>query len=407
METRKTKVAVVNTHPIQYFAPLYAFLSATEDIEITALYLSDFSLRGATDKGFGQAVTWDVDLLAGYPHKFLGAHWRTVEPFGLRATFVPEIFNEIRRGGYDAVWVNGHVASANFIALIAARATGLPIFMRCETHLGLAASPLKKTLRRALLGAFYRLFDGFLAIGSANRAFYRALGVADEKISLLPYTIDNARFTRDARLSAQEQAAVRERHGIAADRPAILYVSKLQRRKHPDDLLRAAQKLAAEGLDFDLVLAGNGEMLDELKAMAAASGVNVVFPGFINQSEMPRLLGACDVFVLPAQNEPWGLIVNEAMCAGLPIVISKELGCAKDLLEPGANGFGVEALDVDGLATALRRLLTDKELRAAMSRRSLEIIGDWDYRRCLAGLRDALAKARPSRLRFEAGSNTP
>jgi glycosyltransferase involved in cell wall biosynthesis len=394
MEGRKTRIAVVNTHPIQYFAPLYAFICAAGDIEITALYLSDFSLRGATDRGFGQAVTWDVDLLAGYPHKFIGADWRRLEPFGFRATFVPEIYAEVRRGGYDAVWINGHAVSANFIALLAARRAGLPVFMRCETHLGLAGSPMKKLLRRALLGAFYRLFDGFLAIGSANRAFYREMGVVDAKISLLPYTIDNARFLRDARLADEERAATRARFGIAPDRPAILYVSKLQRRKRPDDLLRAAQKLAGEGLAFDLVLAGSGEMLNDLKEMAAASGLRVLFPGFVNQSEMPRLLGACDIFALPAQNEPWGLIVNEAMCAGLPIVISKELGCAADLLRHGENGFGVAPGDIDALAGALRTLLRDPQLRAAMSRKSLEIISDWDYARCLRGLREALAKLR-------------
>ena len=119
---RKIRIAVVNTHPIQYFAPLYAYLSATPDIEITALYLSDFSLRGAVDRGFGQRVAWDVDLLAGYRHVFVGRRWREIEPFGLRAAFVPEVFAAVRSGGFDAVWVNGHVVAANFLAM-AARAS--------------------------------------------------------------------------------------------------------------------------------------------------------------------------------------------------------------------------------------------------------------------------------------------
>jgi len=390
---RKTRVAVVNTHPIQYFAPLYRFLNASPDIEVTALYLSDFSLRGAKDEGFGQIVAWDVDLLSGYPSRFVGPHWREIAPFSLRASFVPQMFGEIRHGGFDAVWVDGHVTSANFIAIAAAKSIGAKVFMRSETHLGLQRSGAKSALRKPALSALYSLCDGFLAIGSANRDFYRAMGVPDEKISLFPYTIDNARFMRDARLSPQERAAYRARIGVSPDRPAILYVSKLQRRKHPDDLLRAAQMLAGEGLAFDLVLAGSGEMLGELRAMAAGGPANVVFPGFVNQSDMPKLLGACDVFVLPSENEPWGLIVNEAMCAGLPIVVTKELGCAPDLLRDGENGFGIETRDVERLAAALRRLICDPALRASMSRRSLEIIGEWDYRRCLAGLREALGKA--------------
>lgn len=390
---RKRRVAVVTTHPIQYFAPLFAYLTASPDIEITALYLSDSSLRGARDEGFGREVAWDIDLLEGYPHKFVGPRWRELEPRGFRATFVPEIYDEVRCGGYDALWVNGHVVSANFVAMAAARAVGIPALMRCETHLCLPGSVAKKALRRPLLGALYAMCDGLLAIGSRNREFYRAMGAPDDKISSTPYAIDNARFMRDARLSPEERAAVRRCYGLSADRPALLFVSKLQRRKRPDDLLHAAARLAAEGLEFDLVIAGSGEMSEELESTAAALGVaNVLFPGFVNQRDMPRLLGACDLFALPASGEPWGLVVNEAMCAGLPIVISREIGCSADLLREGVNGFGFAAGDVGGLVEALRPLIVDAGLRAAMSEASLRIIGEWDFSHCLDGLRDALDK---------------
>jgi glycosyltransferase involved in cell wall biosynthesis len=222
------------------------------------------------------------------------------------------------------------------------------------------------------------------------------MGAPEEKISLVPYAIDNARFLRDARLSPQERAQTRRRYGLSQTRPIVLYVSKLQRRKRPDDLLRAARKLASEGLDFDLAIAGSGEMLGELQATAASLGLaGVVFPGFVNQSDMPKLLGAADVFVLPAASEPWGLVVNEAMCAGLPIVVSRELGCAPDLLRHGENGFGFAAGDIDGLTDALRPLVMDADLRASMSRASLSTISDWDYAHCLAGLREALARLPP------------
>ena len=100
MSSRKTRVAVVNTHPIQYFAPLYAYLNTSPDIEVTALYLSDFSLRGATDQGFGQVVKWDLDLLAGYPHSFIGPNAKTLVPGGLSSMIVPQIWGAVRRGGF-------------------------------------------------------------------------------------------------------------------------------------------------------------------------------------------------------------------------------------------------------------------------------------------------------------------
>jgi hypothetical protein len=137
----------------------------------------DFSLRGAKDESFGQVVAWDVDLLSGYPSRFVGPRWREIAPFGAISSFVPAVFSEIRRGGYDAVWVDGHVAAANFMAVAAAKAVGAPVLMRSETHLGLRRSRLKGALRKPALSALYALCDGFLAIGSANRDFYVAMGV--------------------------------------------------------------------------------------------------------------------------------------------------------------------------------------------------------------------------------------
>jgi hypothetical protein len=128
----------------------------------------DFSLRGAKDEGFGQVVAWDVDLLSGYPSRFVGPRWREIAPFGAISSFVPAVFSEIRRGGYDAVWVDGHVAAANFMAVAAAKAVGAPVLMRSETHLGLRRSRLKGALRKPALSALYALCDGFLAIGSQS-----------------------------------------------------------------------------------------------------------------------------------------------------------------------------------------------------------------------------------------------
>jgi glycosyltransferase involved in cell wall biosynthesis len=391
MTTRKIRIAVVNTHPIQYFAPLYAYVNESPDIEVTALYLSDFSMRGATDHGFGQVVKWDIDLLGGYPYRFVGPNAKTLVPTGFSSTIVPEIWDAVRRGGFDALWIHGHGVAANLIAAAAAKSIGIPVFMRCETHLALPRGGWKAALRRPLLSALYRTIDGFLAIGSANREFYRAMGVPDNRISLVPYTVDNARFTTRATLSEEQRAAVRERYGISSDRPAILFISKFMRRKHPDHLVEAARRLAAEGLAFDLVLAGNGEMQAELERLASDLP-NVVMPGFVNQQEMPTILAACDIFVLPAEDEPWGLIVNEAMCAGLPVVVSSEVGCVADLVKDGWNGHTFEARDIDGLTNALRPIISDPSQRKAMSARSRELIDNWSYQECLAGLREAVAR---------------
>jgi glycosyltransferase involved in cell wall biosynthesis len=157
-------------------------------------------------------------------------------------------------------------------------------------------------------------------------------------------------------------------------------------------LLRAAARLNRERVVFHLVMVGSGEMETELRTLAQHLGLsNIHFAGFVNQAALPRVYAACDVFVLPSENEPWGLAVNEAMCAGLPIVASAEIGCVPDLVHDGRNGRTVSAGNVAELTDALRPLLTDAELRRRMGEASRKIIARWSYAECRAGLRAALA----------------
>jgi glycosyltransferase involved in cell wall biosynthesis len=108
---------------------------------------------------------------------------------------------------------------------------------------------------------------------------------------------------------------------------------------------------------------------------------------------MPAIYAAADVFVLPSENEPWGLAVNEAMCAGLPIVTSDAVGCAVDLVQDGVNGAIFPVADGKALAGALELMLRDSDLRRRMGAASSAIIANWSYAECLTGLRQALASA--------------
>jgi glycosyltransferase involved in cell wall biosynthesis len=388
-----TRIAVLNSHPIQYFAPLYAYLNEAPDLDVTALYLSDYSIRGGRDVGFGQDVAWDLDLLAGYQSVFLGDAARTREPRGFWSLIAPQVWNELRSGRYDVVWLHGHHYAANHVALIAAKTAGLPVMMRGETHLGLPCHGIKSIIRRPAMGALYRWCDRLLAIGSANAAYYRAMGVPNEKIFILPYSVDNDRFVQSANLTDEQKAEVRKRYNAPADRPAVLYAAKFTRRKRPLDLLEAARRLKVkQARQFTVVMAGSGELEPDLRAFCAEHALeNVVFTGFVNQSELPALYAASDVFVLPSEHEPWGLAVNEAMCARLPVVVSREVGCVVDLVRDGVNGYTPAAGDIVGLARALERLIEDEGLRRRQGQESLARIQHWGYQQCLEGVRSALA----------------
>jgi len=209
----------------------------------------------------------------------------------------------------------------------------------------------------------------------------------------VPYSIDNDRFVQSAKLTADQKLEVRKRYNVPSDRPSVLYAAKFTRRKRPVDLLNAARRLRMEtDCRFVLVMAGWGELEPELRSFCAEHALdNIVFAGFVNQSELPALYAASDVFVLPSEHEPWGLAVNEAMCAGLPVVVSREAGCVADLVGDGVNGYTPPAGDIDALARALRRLLQDEGLRRRQGQESLARIRRWGYQQCLEGIRSALA----------------
>jgi glycosyltransferase involved in cell wall biosynthesis len=144
-------------------------------------------------------------------------------------------------------------------------------------------------------------------------------------------------------------------------------------------------------------MAGCGELGTELRAFCTEHALkNMVFTGFVNQSQLPALYAASDVFVLPSENEPWGLAVNEAMWARCPVVVSREVGCVPDLVREGLNGFAPAAGDVAGLERALQLLIENDDMRRQQSQAGLFRIRKWGYRQCLEGLRAALASLHHS-----------
>ena len=388
-QPRRFRVAVVNTHPIQYFAPLYAYLNQDPALEVTALYCSDFSLRGGADPEFKRSVTWDVDLLQGYPHVFVGRNNDHGAPRGFWSLMCPRIWSEIRTGKYDVVWLHGYNYAASLLAFAAAKSKRLPVLMRSETHLDLVRPMWRRRIRDTVLWAFYRFVDAFLAIGSANRTYYRAVGVAEKRIFHVPYAVDNARFIAAADATRHDE--IRCRYGLPLDQPVVLYASKLQRRKHPEMVFGAVAALRTAGHRVTLLFVGSGEMDQELRDLAAASGErNVVFAGFINQLELPQVYAACDIFVLPSEDEPFGLIVNEVMCAALPVVVSNQVGCATDLVKDGVNGYLVPAGDVHALVSAIGTLLVDERKRKQMGAASRSIIARWSFEECRVGVMSAI-----------------
>ena len=384
----KPRVAIINSHPIQYFTPLYAYLTAQDEIDVTILYCSDSSLRGAMDPGFLRPVAWDIDLMTGYRSKFLGGGARRRTPAGFWSLICPELLWELDTGRYDAVVVHGHQFAAYVLAALLCRARQIPVLCRSDSRIHPGS---RSAAYWTILKAYTRLFDGFLAIGTSNRRYYEHLGARAQDIFHAPLAVDNARFSSAAKLTADERASTLAEYGLSSSSPVVLFAGKLTRGKRADDLLSAAATLQAEGVALQLLIVGSGEMGAELESRARELAIrDVSFAGFVNQRQLPRIFGAADVFVLPAEGEAWGLVVNEAMCAGLPIIVASEVGCAPDLVPDGANGRVVPPGDVLALTAALRELVCDADLRSSMGQASRVIISSWGIEAWSRGLHTAV-----------------
>lgn len=392
----KLRLAYLVTHPIQYQAPLLRLISRQDDIDLTVFFLSDMSTRPYHDVGFGRTIEWDVPLLEGYRHEFLPALGGRDRITALRP-YSYGLGKRLAAGAFDALWIHGYSRPSSWAAIVAAYRHSVPVLIRDEAHeISAPRGRAKAFLKRNFFKMLSRYCFGFMAIGEMNKQYYLKNGIDRHKIFSMPYCVDNSWFAEKAKAAAPQREALRRKLGLEAGRPIILYASKLQRRKRPGDLLSAFERLVAgrmTGRTPYLLFAGDGELKGELQDRAArsAAGEHVKFLGFQSQTELPGLFDLCDVFVLPSELEPWGLVVNEVMNAAKPVIVSDHVGCAPDLVVDGANGYKYPTGDVEALARVLMLTLKDPEVSRSMGQESFRIISSWGFEQDLAGLRAALA----------------
>jgi glycosyltransferase involved in cell wall biosynthesis len=211
-----------------------------------------------------------------------------------------------------------------------------------------------------LYAAAFARIAAVLVIGTRNRDYYRAFGVPDEKFYWAPYGVDNSWFALSEPARSLARARVRRTLGVSDDTIVFASSAKLIARKRPEDLVDAVAAVRRGGAKVHALFIGDGEERSsiERRAKDAAIADAVSISGFVNQTELPAWYAAADTLVLPSDSrETWGLVVNEAMAGGLPVIVSDAAGCASDLVDEGVNGFTYPCGDVPVLADRLSRLV--------------------------------------------------
>jgi glycosyltransferase involved in cell wall biosynthesis len=240
---------------------------------------------------------------------------------------------------------------------------------------------------------FIRHCDGFVVPGKSSFEYLRSLGSPEARISTASNAVDNHWFAAQAENTRTHAAEFRENLGLPSR--FILFVGRLVSEKGVFDLLAAYAKLES-GLrsEVGLVFAGDGVSREKLAHQAKLiSPGTVCFPGFRQREDLASLYALAECLVLPTHSDPWGLVVNEAMACGLPVIVSTVAGCAADLVEDGWNGYVVPPKDVEKLRVAIDSLLRQPEVEQRMSEHSSERIRNYSPEACADGLAAAAISA--------------
>ena len=290
---------------------------------------------------------WDLGaLLEGVPYQILPGFTPSVR--SRRNTFVyeinPGILKLLRSEPWDVLVVGGYAVFAEQVAIAYARAARIPYILHSESHLSKQRSGILRAAKRAVLPMVVGNAAAGLAVGSAAARYLEAYGLPRGRIRIVPNTIDVEDHGRRAAEARDNAAAIRAR--LDLPERYVLYVGRLIEAKGVGDLVSALELLGDDAPV--LVAAGEGPMADTL---AATPHVQLV--GFQEHDRLVELYALADAFVLPSRDEPWGVVVNEALACGTPVIVTDAVGAAEDLVTEGANGVIVPVGDVRSLAEAL------------------------------------------------------
>lgn len=359
------KLMIMASHPVPYHVPVFRRISQIfqeKASQCVVVYLSDFSTKAFLDKDFKSLVAWDEPLLEGY--RSIVLHSTKKRPqnafWQLKAHKIKEVILSEKP---DKILFTSLNYLGDFKTLIIARLMGISCVLRSETtDVAMRRSYAKSLFRSTFYSLLYGLFDSAIAIGSQNQSHFLNHGFPKEKVDIAYYTVPN----EFKRLSLQEKNNMRTRVrgelGIGGQQTVLLFCGKLISKKAPETILQAlANFSAADQKRFTVLFVGSGPLEDDLQKMARSMSCGTQFLGFKNTGEIPQYYLGADLFVLPSRQlgETWGLVVNEALQAGLPCFLSEAVGCSKDFAAfPGVSLFQPD--DVQGLTRLLREFQTPK-----------------------------------------------
>ena len=391
--SKKKRLAIVATHPIQYSTPLYAELSRRPELEVVVFFATDFGVTSQTDPEFGLAFAWDISLLTGFEYKILRQYGEDIKTGVAPTSVATNVASQLRTGQFDAVLINGYFAKIDREAIVAALIHRIPILFRPDGNDERESkSVIRNALRYTALTLLYTLISRYLSVGKISTTHYLNHFGRRSKVVLVPYSVDTKYFIK-AREALLPKVDLRQSMGISNHEPVILYCGKLIEKKNCEMLPKILRSLLSKSFAVTMVIVGAGPLMNSLKLeFEAITNSKVLFSGFQNQSQIAKYYAIADLLILPSQfGETWGLVVNEALALGLPAVVSDRVGCRHDLIVPGETGAVFESNNVENAVQSIIQLFANKDAFAEMSKFCKELSSKYSLEKSADGIVTALS----------------
>jgi 1,2-diacylglycerol 3-alpha-glucosyltransferase len=250
----------------------------------------------------------------------------------------------------------------------------------------------KEWIKRKLVG----LFSSALVGGERHRDYLTKLGMPGERIFLGYDAVDNRYFHDKTEEIRKHREEVRRQYGLPQD--YFLASARFVEKKNLPRLLEAYalyRTSCQTPVSWSLVLLGDGSLRAALELKRDELGLrdHVIMPGFKQIADLPAYYALAGTFIHPSTVEPWGLVVNEAMASGLPVLVSNRCGCAQELVNEGANGFTFDPLNVKEMARKMLQISGADLPRSGFGKKSREIVAEWNPERFASGLSQAVEAA--------------
>ncbi|HEX5501412.1 MAG TPA: glycosyltransferase family 4 protein [Thermomicrobiales bacterium] len=377
---RPIRVALLHNIVSPHVVPLFAELARQPGIDLCVYFFSE------TDANRRWRVSpegrFRYRILPGLGVRFRG---RDLFTYFINPTIVPLLL----RDGLDVLIAVGWDSFASQAAFFLCKLLGRPFIIWSGSTIN--EPSWRRTLSLPLVRLMVGGADACIAYGTRAAAYLRRLGAPPAGVFVSLNTIDMDTFMTRVQRARSQRDVVRRELGVGDD-PLVLYVGQLIERKGVATLIEAMALARGRGERVRLCVIGYGAQEEALRRQVERLRLteHVRFVGHVDLNDLPRYYAAADLFVLPSSEEVWGLVLNEAVAAGLPVITTDRVGAAPDIVEDGGNGLVVPADAAGWLADAITYVLDDPARTRRMGERSLEIAARFRVGRTVCGVLDAI-----------------